>query len=322
MRSPEVEGVSSGPVVPAAGIDAVVGHHLDPSRSGVSRFNQILAEHLGVPVVGILEERIAALACPLLSFKFSELAGDEIERLAASLHARGERPLQLFLHDFAAVPLERDLIERARRVFCGNHEIQEQVAQLTTRHELAWAPGLVLDTRRFEPASISVFSFGMAHKVRTDMFRKLHRLLEDSGESYCLYVSNANHETATLEDAQLVYEEMRSIFPSRLYFMGNLSDVAVYNHLLDTTFFAAFFRNGARANNTSLASAMEHGAVIVTNLDEHSPPYLRHMETVVDINRCDALPRDPLVLKRISVGAMEAARDLGWDSLAVRVREP
>ena len=86
---------------------------------------------------------------------------------------------------------------------------------------------------------------------------------------------------------------MREIFPRRLYFMGHLSDVAVYNQLLDTTFFAAFFRDGARANNTSLASAMEHGAVVITNLDEHSPPELRHMDNVIDIERCDELPDGP-----------------------------
>ena len=33
---------------------------------------------------------------------------------------------------------------------------------------------------------------------------------------------------------------MHEVFPS-LYFLGNLSDVAVYNQLREATFFAAFF---------------------------------------------------------------------------------
>jgi histidinol phosphatase-like PHP family hydrolase len=114
---------------------------------------------------------------------------------------------------------------------------------------------------------------------------------------------------------------MRQIFPRRLYFMGHLSDVAVYNQLLDTTYFAAFFRDGVRANNTSVASALEHGAVVITNLDAHSPPELRHMDNVIDIARCDELPADLLTLKRISVRAMETARERSWAALIQTLRE-
>ena len=69
---------------------------------------------------------------------------------------------------------------------------------------------------------------------------------------------------------------MHESFPS-LYFLGNLSDVAVYNQLRESTFFAAFFDRGVRANNTSVAAAMETGAVVITNLDELSPPEYVHM---------------------------------------------
>ena len=34
-------------------IDAVVTHHRDSFRSGVGRFNELLGERLGVPVIGI-----------------------------------------------------------------------------------------------------------------------------------------------------------------------------------------------------------------------------------------------------------------------------
>ncbi len=61
------------------------------------------------------------------------------------------------------------------------------------------------------------------------------------------------------------------MFPS-LYFLGNLSDVAVYNELRRATFFAAFFDGGVRANNTSVAAAMETGAVVITNLDQPRRP--------------------------------------------------
>ena len=53
--------------------------------------------------------------------------------------------------------------------------------------------------------------------------------------------------------------------------MGYLSDTAVFNHLLDSTFLAAFFEKGLRANNTTVNAAMECGCAVITNLDEHSP---------------------------------------------------
>lgn len=296
----------------------MVGHHLNPFRSGVARFNEILAERLDVPLAGLHELSDDAPAHPLLSLKFGELDADG-QTLLARLFERAPA-WSLFLHDFARLPLELQGIEGAARVWCGNHQIQAELAELTDAAEVAWAPGLVSDLRAFEPASISVFSFGMAHKIRVDDFRRLRGLLDASNRSYVLYVSSANHETASIRDAQLVYEEMHAIFPAGLYFLGNLSDVAVHNYLLTTTFFAAFFPGGVRANNTSVASAMEHGAVVITNLDEHSPPELVHLENVVDVNQADALPTDPLELRRIAVAAMETGRARSWDALVARLR--
>jgi hypothetical protein len=305
---------------PLPPIDGIVSQH-NPTKSGAARFNEVLAQRLGVPLVDIDDEALDDLRCPLVSLKFAELDREQTGHLADALRGDGSwRALQLFLHEYSGLPLENELIRRAERVLCGNREIERQVRTLNPRREGLWAPGLILDTRRFEPVAISVFSFGMAHKIRTAMYRRLKRLLDGSGQSYALYFSNAHHETATLEDALVVQEEMHAIFPEGLYFMGNLSDVAVYNYLLQTTFFAAFFPKGARANNSSLSSAMEHGAVIITNLDEHSPPHLRHLETVIDINRCEELPLDPALLGRISTAAVQAARSLSWERLTERVR--
>ena len=248
----------------------------------------------------------------------AELDADGRDRVAAlrdGYERRGVR-LRLFLHDYAALALEDELVGAAATVYCGNREIRARL----DRHDGAeivdaWAPGLIADQRRFEPTEVSVFSFGMAHKLRIDMFARLRDLLDATDRSYAVRISNATHETSSIEDEQVVFEQMRTVFPRRVYFMGHLSDVAVYNELLDATFFATFFRDGARANNTSLASAMEHGAVVITNLDEYSPPELVHMHNVIDLERCDALPTDVLTLRRISVHAMETARERSWARL-------
>jgi hypothetical protein len=305
------------PADAAVAIDAVVTHHRDGFRSGVARFNELLAEHLGVPLLGLHDTAVEDTRCPLFSFKVSELP-DADARHVVELVTRSDWHGELYLHDWSDLELEYVLARRARRVHCGNLEIQARISRINPNTQSVWTPGLILDQRAYVPVEISLFSFGMAHKIRTDMFRRLRELLDASGRSYAIYVSAANHETASLRDAQVVFEEMREIFP-RLYFLGNLSDVAVCNELRRATFFASFFPSGVRANNTSIAAALELGAVVITNLDEFSPPEFRHMENLIDIGECDELPVDPLVLRRLSVGAMETGRARSWSSLIQRL---
>ena len=300
-------------------IDAVVTHHRDSFRSGVGRFNELLAERLGVPLFGIRRLPSAGCARPLLSFKVSELAAAETAVLSKLVETR-PFSWELFLHVYDGLDLEAGLVAGASRVHCGNHEIYAHARRLNPSCQILWSPGLILDERVFSKTEISVFSFGMAHKIRTDLFRRLRDLLDGSGCSYALYVSAANHETTRIRDAQLIFDELHEIFPA-LFFLGNLSDVAIFNYLRTSTFFATFFIGGARANNGSVAAAMEKGAVVITNLDEHSPPELVHMDNVIDVNQCRELPLDPLVLSRISVRAMETGRERGWDRLVARLTD-
>jgi hypothetical protein len=295
--------------------DAVVTHHLNPFRSGVARFNVLLAERLGVPLRPLTAAE--EVERPLLSFKASELGDPERAALAARLP--GWAP-DLFLHEWQGSDLERTLVARAGRVLAGNRAIADAVAPLHPRVESLWTPGLILEQGRIAPAELTVFSFGMAHKLRTDRFARLRELLDATGRTYAVRVSTANHETATLHDAEAVSAEMRELFDGRAYFLGTLSDLAIVHELERATFFAAFFAGGVRANNTTVASAMERGAVVVTNLDAASPAGMRHLETVVDVEQATALPADPLTLGRISVAAMEYARRRGWDRLVEVVR--
>ena len=296
--------------------DAVVSHHMNPFRSGVARFNELLAEHLGVPFASLRDAR--EFERPLLSFKVSELeAGDEAD-VEAGIDAWPA--YDLFLHELAGTPLEQRLIDGAGRVLCGNRELANRLGKAHGNVETLWTPGLIIEQGRIAPTETRVFTFGMAHKIRTDMFERLRDLLERSGRSYAIHVSAANHETASLRDAELVFDEMHDLFPERMYFLGNLSDLAIVRELQEATFFAAFFNGGVRANNTSVASAMERGAVVITNLDEGSPEHLRHMENVIDIEQTSELPFDPLALRSISVNAMQSAKEFSWDRLVERLR--
>ena len=98
----------------------------------------------------------------------------------------------------------------------------------------------------------------MAHKIRVPLYRRLRDLLDATGKSYSVYVSTALHENTSFDGSFVVrFEELQSIFNGQVYFMGYLSDTAVFNHLIDCTFLAAFFEKGLRANNTTVNAAME-----------------------------------------------------------------
>ena len=45
------------------------------------------------------------------------------------------------------------------------------------------------------------------------------------------------------------------------------------------------------------------------------------MDNVIDIERLEALPTDPLELRRLSVHAIETARSRDWSRLVERVRD-
>jgi hypothetical protein len=185
----------------------------------------------------------------------------------------------------------------------------------------SFCPGTILNPQRFMRTDISVFTFGMAHKIRVPLYRRLHELLEATGKTYSVYVSTALHENTSFDSSFVVtFEELQSVFGGQVYFMGYLSDTAVFNHLLDNTYLAAFFDKGLRANNTTVNAAMECGCTVITNLDEHSPAGLSHMQNVVDINRCDRLPTVE-ESERIGRAARTVAMgQYGWDHLVSQLR--
>lgn len=303
-------------------MECVLGYHTNPLTCGVAKFNLALAARLGVPVFKALGPEGARATRPLLSIKVSELRREDAAALTGLLGTAAWRDdFTLFLHDWTDTALERALAARARTVFCGNPELAERVRAVRADAVEAWCPSTVLEPRRFVATDLSVFSFGMAHKVRTDHYRRLHTLLEATGRSYCLYLSTALHEDTTLDGSfSQAFEALRTIFGDRIHFLGYLSDTAVYNYLLDTTFYAAFFERGVRANNTTVSAAMSCGAAVITNRDAHSPPAYAHMDTVIDIARCERLPTDRAVLRALGERAAKVATgDLGWDALVAHM---
>ena len=301
-------------------IDCIAGYHLNPWTCGIAKFNAILAKHLEVPVVGIRARELQEFRLPLLSLKMSEFSAADGADLDAWIDTH-QQQFELFLHAFDGTPTERRLLDAARRVYCGNAELFRDLSPTRCDVEELFCPGTILNPQRFQRTELSVFTFGMAHKIRVPLYRRLRDLLEATGQSYSMYVSTALHENTSFDGAFVVrFEELQSLFNGQVYFMGYLSDTAVYNHLMDCTFLAAFFDKGLRANNTTVNAAMESGCAVITNLDEHSPAGFAHMKNVIDINRCDRLP-DLEQTQRIGQAAREIAQtQYGWDRLAAQLR--
>jgi hypothetical protein len=301
-------------------IDCLAGYHLNPWTCGIAKFNAILARHLGVPVVGIRAVELGSYRKPLLSLKLSEFTENDARDLDMWSTAHAGQ-FELFLHAFDGTDVEQRLVAAASRVYCGNAELFRQLHPDRPDTEQLFCPGTILNPQRFQTTELSVFTFGMAHKIRVPLYRRLRELLDATEKSYAVYVSTALHENTSFDDSFVVrFEELQSVFDGQVYFMGYLSDTAVFNQLMDCTYLAAFFEKGLRANNTTVNAAMECGSTVITNLDEHSPAGLVHMKNVVDINQCDRLP-DLDQTARIGRAAREIAHaEYGWERLVAQLR--
>ena len=300
--------------------DCIAGYHLNPWTCGIAKFNAILATHLDVPVVGIRAVELGNFRRPLLSIKLSEFSPEDASDLDIWSAAHAGQ-FELFLHAYDGTPIEERLVAYAGRVYCGNRELSANLRPVRPDIQELFCPGTILNPQRFEDTALKVFTFGMAHKIRVPLYRRLRDLLDATGLSYSVYVSTALHENTSFDGSFVVrFEELQSIFNGQVYFMGYLSDTAVYNHLMDCTYLAAFFEKGLRANNTTVNAAMESGCAVITNLDEHSPAGLVHMKNVIDINRCDRLP-DLDETQRIGRAARDIAHaEYGWEQLVAQLR--
>ncbi len=305
-------------------MDSILSYHMNPLTCGVARFNRALADQLRLPMHQLFTEEAARCRRPLLSLKLSEFAEGDAERLEALVDGWGPQvEPRLFFHDYSATPVEAKLLRRASTVYCGNEALAQELEALHDDVVEAWCPGYLFDAVPFpEDVEISIYTFGMAHKVRADYYYELHDLLEATGKSYCLYISAAIHEGKSLDDSfTSAYEELKRVFGDKIFFLGFISDTGLYNYLRRCTFFAAFFGSGVRANNTSVNTAMQCGAVVLTNLDEHSPHDFVHLDSLVDIRQCHGeLPLDKATLEGIAERGRAVAEGRGWQPLVEMLR--
>lgn len=300
---------------------AVISFHTNPYTCGVARFNHSLAGALGVPLVPLesyLDSELTSRV--LLSIKLEEITSDVLKRLGLALEKRALH-YDLFLHAVDGSELEHALFVGADRVFAASAEIAEQVRPSRPDVSSVFAPGAPVLPRQ-QPVDCTLLTFGMAHKIRSDGYRRLAALMEGDSRSFRLEISTALHEGGSFDASFFtIGEEISAAFSGNVRFLGFLADAEVSERLREVDALVAFFPRGARENNTTVLSAMTHGCPVITNLDQSSPAWMMHGVTVYDIGKLTRFP-DRSELQQVGDTGMRAAREFSFDVLARIVSQP
>ena len=293
---------------------SVVSFHTNPYTCGVARFNQALAKSLQVPIESVLQFEASQETVSLLSLKFDEIPEAMSERLLENLDQQ-LATFDLFLHGINQSAIESKYIAKARRVIVASREYADLIQEQRSDVIALFAPGAGVSGLR-STFDITLLTFGMAHKIRSDGYRKLGAMLKTDSRTFQLEISTALHDgTSFSEDFFSVGSEIGEVFEGNVSFLGFLADDEVSRRLTNADALVAFFPSGARENNTTVLSAMAHGCAVITNLDEYSPPWMKHGESVFDVNQLASFPSNEELLV-VRTGAKNAVSPYTFEQLS------
>jgi len=293
---------------------SLVSYHTNPYTCGVARFNQALATALGVSVCAVTELAADKSDMMLLSLKFEEMSTEIAENLLTHLIETGAN-FDLFLHGVTNSELEKKFIASARRVIVATQEYADLIRAQREDVVAYFAPGAG-DAGVAKIAEITLLTFGMAHKIRSEGYRKLGQLLSADSRTVQLEISTALHDgTSFSEDFFSVGSEISQVFDGNVSFLGFLADDEVSRRLHATDALVAFFPHGVRENNTTVLSAMAHGCAVITNFDSYSPVWMEHGKSVFDIDQLSTFPSANELI-RVGEAARQAVAPFTFDSLA------
>ena len=293
---------------------SVVSFHTNPYTCGVARFNQALAKSMQVPVESVLQFEASQETVSLLSLKFDEIPEAMSERLLENLDQQ-LATFDLFLHGINRSAIESKYIAKARRVIVASREYADLIQEQRSDVIALFAPGAGVSGLR-STFDITLLTFGMAHKIRSDGYRKLGAMLKTDSRTFQLEISTALHDgTSFSEDFFSVGSEIGEVFEGNVSFLGFLADDEVSRRLTNADALVAFFPSGVRENNTTVLSAMAHGCAVITNLDEYSPPWMKHGESVFDVNQLASFPSNEELLV-VRTGAKNAVSPYTFEQLS------
>ena len=292
----------------------LVSYHTNPYTCGVARFNQALATALSIPICAVTKLAADKSDILLLSLKFEEMSTDIAQNLLVDLQVAGAK-FDLFLHGITNTEVEQKFVASARRVIVATQEYADLIRDQREDVVAYFAPGAA-DAGITRSAEITLLTFGMAHKIRSEGYRKLGQLLSADSRTVQLEISTALHDgTSFSEDFFSVGSEISQVFDGNVSFLGFLADDEVSRRLHAADALVAFFPHGVRENNTTVLSAMAHGCAVITNFDSYSPTWMEHGKSVFDINQLVTFP-SANELSRVGEAARLAAAPFSFESLA------
>lgn len=293
----------------------VVSVHTNPYTCGVARFNRSLAEDLGVAMISLSE--YLAESCiegALLSLKMEEVPESQSIDLMNAVIASANS-FTYFVHDFTNCQLQRVLASRATRVFANSAELAHDMSELRQDTVAVYSPGARVRPQLGVP-EIRLLTAGMAHKIRSDGYSALEEVLKSDSRHIRLEITSAIHEDQRFDEVFFsVSQEIGRAFHHEVHFCGFLSDEELSQRLYEVDAYVAFFPRGARENNTTVLSAMTHGCPVITNLDADSPPWMRHGDTLFDVNSLNSFPSEE-ELERVGIAGMQVASQFNFRRLA------
>lgn len=292
----------------------LVSYHTNPYTCGVARFNQALATALSIPICAVTKLAADKSDILLLSLKFVEMSTEVVENLLTHLIETGAN-FDLFLHGVTHSELEKKFISSARRVIVATQEYADLIRDQREDVVAYFAPGAA-DAGIAGSAEITLLTFGMAHKIRSEGYRKLGQLLSADPRTVQLEISTALHDgTSFSEDFFSVGSEISQVFDGNVSFLGFLADDEVSRRLHAADALIAFFPHGVRENNTTVLSAMAHGCAVITNFDSYSPTWMEHGKSVFDIDQLSTFPSANELIQ-VGKAARLAAAPFTFASLA------
>jgi hypothetical protein len=280
----------------------------------VARFNQALARSMQVPIESIAQFVASRQKVSLLSLKFDEIPVEVSERLLDDINQESA-VFDLFLHGINQSAIETKFITKASRVIVASREYAELISEQRKDVIALFAPGAGMSGLR-STFDITLLTFGMAHKIRSEGYRQLGAILKPDSRTFQLEISTALHDgTSFSEDFFSVGSEIGEVFDGNVSFLGFLADDEVSRRMTNADALVAFFPSGVRENNTTVLSAMAHGCAVITNLDEYSPPWMKHGESVFDVNQLANFPSSA-DLSAVRLGARKAVSPYNFEQLS------
>jgi hypothetical protein len=267
-----------------------------------------------VPIESISQFVASQEKVSLLSLKFDEIPIEVSERLLEDINQESA-VFDLFLHGINRSDIETKFIAKASRVIVASREYAELISEQRKDVIALFAPGAGMSGLR-STFDITLLTFGMAHKIRSEGYRKLGAILKPDSRTFQLEISTALHDgTSFSEDFFSVGYEIGEVFDGNVSFLGFLADDEVSRRMSEADALVAFFPSGVRENNTTVLSAMAHGCAVITNLDGYSPPWMEHGESVFDVNQLVNFPSDA-ELSTVRLGAKKAVSPYNFEQLS------